>query len=90
MCVGFWFQQIAHKSDVLRLAIVYKHGGVYLDIDSLVLRSLHDLRNVVTFHTFEMDSIANGALAFDKSHPFLADCLQEILLQKYCFAFEVL
>ena len=30
----------AQKADILRLEIVYRHGGVYVDIDSTALRSL--------------------------------------------------
>ncbi|CAN8008825.1 unnamed protein product, partial [Ixodes pacificus] len=37
-----------HLADVLRLAVVYKYGGVYLDLDIVVLRSLEDLHNCVS------------------------------------------
>uniref|UniRef100_A0A1S4LPB7 Uncharacterized protein n=2 Tax=Ixodes scapularis TaxID=6945 RepID=A0A1S4LPB7_IXOSC len=37
-----------HMADVLRLAVVYKYGGVYLDLDIVMLRSLQDLHNCVS------------------------------------------
>ncbi|KAM7289769.1 lactosylceramide 4-alpha-galactosyltransferase [Ixodes scapularis] len=37
-----------HLADVLRLAVVYKYGGVYLDLDIVMLRSLEDLHNCVS------------------------------------------
>lgn len=33
----------AHQSDVFRLNVLYTHGGMYLDADTIVLRSLRDL-----------------------------------------------
>ena len=34
----------AMKSDVLRLEILYKYGGIYADIDSVALRSFGELQ----------------------------------------------
>ena len=33
----------AMKSDILRLEILYKYGGIYVDIDSVALRSFGNL-----------------------------------------------
>ncbi|KAG4142452.1 hypothetical protein ERO13_D06G130500v2 [Gossypium hirsutum] len=35
-------------SNLLRLALLYKYGGVYLDTDVLVLKSINRLRNVIS------------------------------------------
>ena len=35
----------AHQSDVIRLQKLCKYGGIYLDIDTICLRSFKDLRN---------------------------------------------
>lgn len=32
-----------HLSDALRIALVHKHGGWYLDLDFVVIKSLSDL-----------------------------------------------
>ena len=34
----------AMRSDVLRLEILYKYGGIYADIDSMALRSFGELQ----------------------------------------------
>jgi hypothetical protein len=41
---GVPLKRMAHRSDFLRLAILYCYGGVYMDTDILVLRSFDDLR----------------------------------------------
>ena len=35
-----------HYSDIARLALMYKYGGFYLDMDIIVLQSLTELKNV--------------------------------------------
>jgi hypothetical protein len=40
---GVPLDQIQYKADVLRLQILQKHGGIYLDTDSLLLKGLHPL-----------------------------------------------
>ncbi|KAF9887208.1 hypothetical protein FE257_010462 [Aspergillus nanangensis] len=37
--------QISHVADVLRLDILHQHGGIYLDMDVITLRSFDHLRN---------------------------------------------
>lgn len=61
-----------HLSDALRVALLYKHGGIYLDLDVVVLRSLRCLRNTAG-HTFILgeSSIENGFMAFDRGHKLL-------------------
>lgn len=61
-----------HMSDALRIALLYKYGGIVLDTDVMVLRSLHCLRNVVgqivNWGKFGME---NSVLIFDKGHQIL-------------------
>lgn len=40
---GVKLEHIQYKADVLRLQILQKHGGIYLDTDSLLLKGLHPL-----------------------------------------------
>ena len=35
----------AHQADVIRLQKLQKYGGIYLDIDTICVKSFHDLRN---------------------------------------------
>ncbi len=39
--------QYNHVSDIARLVLLYKHGGVYLDTDYVPIRSLTELRNTL-------------------------------------------
>jgi lactosylceramide 4-alpha-galactosyltransferase len=63
---------LQHISDALRVALLYKYGGIYLDLDVVVLRSLCCLRNTAG-HTFILgeSSIETGFMAFDPGHKFL-------------------
>ena len=63
---------MAHRSDVVRVAILWKRGGLYLDLDCIVLRPLHCLRNTVGLVDFFISNWAeNGVITFDAGHPFL-------------------
>ncbi|KAL5975745.1 hypothetical protein ACLOJK_020071 [Asimina triloba] len=57
-----------HYSELVRLAAVYKYGGIYLDSDIIVLKSLHSLRNSIAKEERpEAHSNLNGAvMAFEK------------------------
>lgn len=36
---------VSHASDVLRYATLYKFGGLYLDLDVIVLKSMNNMSN---------------------------------------------
>jgi Glycosyltransferase sugar-binding region containing DXD motif len=50
------FHHYAHKADVIRLLIINRVGGVYLDLDTITRRSFEDLRS----HEFVMGVQASG------------------------------
>ncbi|XP_046450321.1 lactosylceramide 4-alpha-galactosyltransferase-like isoform X3 [Daphnia pulex] len=62
-----------HLSDVVRIAMLHKSGGIYLDLDVVVLRSLGCLRNTAgEVRSPEYKAgIENGVLIFDKGHELL-------------------
>ncbi|XP_037557593.1 lactosylceramide 4-alpha-galactosyltransferase-like, partial [Dermacentor silvarum] len=63
---------VEHLADALRLAVLYKQGGVYLDIDVIVMRSLDSLPSCVCQSPVENgDMVSNGFLAFSRGDPFL-------------------
>lgn len=63
---------VAHLSDFLRYVVLWKRGGVYLDTDVIVMRSLKGIRNSVFYQSrVQDDAVANGILFFDKQHPVL-------------------
>ncbi|GER33172.1 alpha 1,4-glycosyltransferase family protein [Striga asiatica] len=67
-----------HYSELIRLAALYKYGGIYLDSDMLVLKSLSDLNNTIGFESEPAGSSLNGAvMAFRKHSPFIMSCLEE-------------
>ncbi|KAK8584952.1 hypothetical protein V6N13_138894 [Hibiscus sabdariffa] len=68
-----------HYSELVRLAVLYKYGGIYLDSDIIVLKPLLPLNNSVGQE--DQGSSLNGALmAFRKHSPFIMECLKEFYL----------
>ncbi len=62
-----------HMGDALRIAMLHKYGGIYLDLDVIVLRSLKCLRNAVgQVVSWGKSGIENGILIFDKGHQLLS------------------
>lgn len=67
-----------HYSELVRLAALYKYGGVYLDCDIIVLKPISLFRNSVAAEEPSPRSPLNGALmAFKKHSSFIMDCLSE-------------
>ncbi|XP_010423927.1 PREDICTED: lactosylceramide 4-alpha-galactosyltransferase-like [Camelina sativa] len=69
-------------SNLMRLAYLYKYGGVYLDTDMIVLKSFKGLRNVIGAQTLDPSStnwtrLNNAVLIFDKNHPLLLKFIEE-------------
>lgn len=72
-------------SNLLRLALLYKFGGIYLDTDVIVLRSFSELKNVIGAQTIDLQTgnwsrLNNAVLVFDKNHPLLLKFIQEFAL----------
>ncbi|XP_071075203.1 lactosylceramide 4-alpha-galactosyltransferase [Dasypus novemcinctus] len=64
-------------SDAARIALLWKFGGVYLDTDFIVLRSLRHLSNALGAQS---RYVLNGAfLAFERRHAFLALCMRDFV-----------
>ncbi|XP_059428427.1 uncharacterized protein LOC132162179 [Corylus avellana] len=69
-------------SNLVRLAMLYKYGGVYLDTDFIILKDFSGLRNAVGAQSVDSSTRAwtrlNGAvMIFDINHPILLDFLLE-------------
>ncbi len=73
----------AAKADFFRYAVLYKYGGVYLDIDSLITKKLDDFLlnsdSAVISYEENMVLYIQFALFFDKGHPFLKKTLEVII-----------
>jgi len=79
------------EADLIRLLALLSHGGVYLDLDAIVLRPLHGLSNVAAWEGDVPDpvlsasqcaqesgttcTIGNAVLIFDSGNFFLESCL---------------
>lgn len=74
--------RIHHLSDASRLAVIWKYGGMYLDLDIVMLTSLSVFwhRNMTNFLIKEKDnSLCNGIFGFSRRHPFLHKCILNVL-----------
>lgn len=73
----------AAKADFFRYAILYKKGGVYLDIDSGMTRPLRDLIQpddvALLSRERHVHFYCQWALIFEKGHPFLKKALEMVL-----------
>ncbi|XP_062187339.1 uncharacterized protein At4g19900-like [Phragmites australis] len=68
-----------HYSELVRLAALYKYGGIYIDSDVIVLKPLTLFRNSIgaTKEVYRNSSFSGAVLAFEKQRPFLVECLKE-------------
>ena len=71
----YWY---THESDLIRLLVLYKWGGVYIDNDVILVRSFDNLKlNKLVWHDLDGNWLNNGVIMFEKGHTFLRDCLKE-------------
>ncbi len=72
---------VVHRSDVIRVALLWKNGGVYLDLDCIVMRPLDGLNNTVgTVRDFTHNWVENGVMVFTAKHPFLLFLMKSMVL----------
>uniref|UniRef100_T1J5G6 Alpha 1,4-glycosyltransferase domain-containing protein n=1 Tax=Strigamia maritima TaxID=126957 RepID=T1J5G6_STRMM len=70
--------EITHLSDAMRLALLWKRGGIYMDTDIWSVKGISNMSNNIAR---EDDRHVNGAvMIFDKHHPFLYDCMVQFVL----------
>ncbi|KAF6141464.1 hypothetical protein GIB67_021280 [Kingdonia uniflora] len=72
-------------SNLVRLSVLYKFGGIYIDTDVIVLKNFAGLRNVIGAQTMDLESgnwsrLNNAVMIFDKKHPLLFKFIQEFAL----------
>ncbi|XP_071709123.1 uncharacterized protein [Rutidosis leptorrhynchoides] len=72
-------------SNLLRLSLLYKYGGVYIDFDVIVLKSFTKLKNSIGAQSMDpsfknWSRLNNAVLAFDKMHPLLYKFIEEFAL----------
>lgn len=74
---------IGAKADIFRYEILYRHGGVYLDIDFESLKPLDKLVDSYNYDFFGClmggtEIMANGLLGSCHNHPILQKCIKKI------------
>jgi len=74
----------ASKADFFRYAVLYRAGGVYLDIDGYARKPLDDFIRaddvaVISREPHATRCFAQWALIYDKGHPFLRKTLEFVL-----------
>ncbi|GMH19515.1 hypothetical protein Nepgr_021356 [Nepenthes gracilis] len=72
-------------SNLLRLSLIYKFGGIYMDTDFIVLKKFSSLRNVIGAQNLDCKTgnwsrLNNAVMIFDKKHPLLRKFIQEFSL----------
>ena len=68
-----------HLSDAARIALLYKYGGFYSDLDTIAVKSFEALRykSGAGFLNETWNSLGNGFLHFTKNHPFMEFLMKE-------------
>ena len=74
----------AQLSDLLRLDILYKWGGVYLDADMRLLKPLDDLASQFDFFFASHEGLVpiNAIIGARKGHPAIRAVIDELLLNE--------
>lgn len=73
--------EVVGKVDLLRYELLYRHGGIYVDADSISLRPLDELCGERLFAAWEHEQarpglIAQGVLGAERGHWLLWDLLK--------------
>ncbi|XP_057764564.1 uncharacterized protein LOC130985554 [Salvia miltiorrhiza] len=72
-------------SNLLRIGLLYRFGGIYLDTDVLVLKSFGVLRNAIGAQSNDLATgnwsrLNNAVMIFDKGHPVVREFMEEFAL----------
>lgn len=72
-------RQPAERSDLLRLEVLYREGGVYIDTDFECVRSLEPLLDGVEFFCAKLNEerVNNAIIGAAPGHPILARGIEE-------------
>lgn len=69
-------------SNLLRHALLYKYGGVYIDTDVIFLKSFMGLKNAIGVQAVDTETgnwtrLNNAVMVFDMNHPLLYSFMEE-------------
>ena len=69
-----------HYSDLLRVLLVHKFGGIYSDLDIVTLKPFPDnLEDISLVAADTSSQLGNCFLKFKRGHPFLKDAMRHIV-----------
>jgi mannosyltransferase OCH1-like enzyme len=73
-------RQPAERADILRLEVLHRHGGVYLDADFECLKPIDPLLDGVSCFLGLLDSgrVSNAVIGAVPGHPLLAKAMAEV------------
>lgn len=74
----------AHKADLFRYAYLYKHGGCYIDVKTLLVRPLrdfidHNRSRLCMVKSVMGKSIYNGFIVTPPGNPIMKEMLDEVV-----------
>ena len=76
---------VSHLSDVLRILILKKFGGIYLDLDALVIKTFPSNENFIGFNEIGLNEIginefelAGGVMKFQMNHSIVQEMIVEL------------
>lgn len=72
----------AHKADLFRYCVLYVHGGIYMDIKTVLTRHLDEVfdRTYNYTCTSPFTHIYNGIMATEKRNPVIRACIQRMIV----------
>ena len=75
VCAAYQNKKWAFLTDYVRLDVVYEHGGIYLDTDVELIKSLDDLLENDCFMGMEQVGMVNTGQGFGSiaGHPFIGE-----------------
>lgn len=84
---GFELKHFQYKADVVRLELLYEHGGVYLDLDMLIVKPFHDV--FASGHSFYIsEEYPNGGGSGALINAFLAAKPKNEFIQLWLNSFK--
>ncbi|MHB8206511.1 glycosyltransferase family 32 protein [Mucilaginibacter sp.] len=73
---AFKAKKWAFLSDYVRIKALYQHGGIYLDTDMLMVKSLDDLLDQECFLGYQNDGqVSGGIISSVKGNAYIKSCL---------------
>lgn len=77
-------KKYAFVTDYVRLYALYHHGGIYMDTDVEVLKSLDEFLEHTAFTGCENDQMCvTGTMASEKGHKWIEDLLKDYEYKKF-------